>query len=110
LTNEAGFKLRRSDIINIIIGIFYVSTLVWGIASIKASVDINTAWRIQNENLPISIERIERWMDDNKELPDDVLTLKLDLKYLSKDIQKLTNELKKANNNFIAYNKYRKDK
>lgn len=101
---ENGFKLRRSDVINIIVGIIYLSTLIWGIAAVKASVDLNTEWRIQHAKLPACVERIEAWITDNKELPNDVLTLKLDLKYLAKDIQHLTDQLKITNEHLNSFN------
>ena len=110
MSKETLFKLRRSDIIHIIIGIFYIGSFIWGIATVKAQVDTNTTWITRYENLPACVENIEKWINKNQQLPDDVLTLKIDIKYLSKGIDKLTSQLEIANKNFMKFNGERIDK
>ena len=105
LGTERNLNFRRSDIINIVTSIILIGTLIWGSAIVKAQVDTNTAWIEANKQLPSCIEKMESWLIDNKNLPADVLTVKLSLEYIVKDMKNLAHKLEITNKNLTFFNK-----
>ena len=99
------FKMRRSDIINIVIGIFYVATLVWGVAFVKFQVDANTEWRIANIDIPMCVDSNTHWIEHNKRLPDQVLTSEIKVEFLQDSINRLATQIEIANKNFSRLNR-----
>lgn len=95
------FELKPISINNVIVFVITLSTLLWGIAVVRANVNLNTDFRIQNKNIPACIERVERWIETNRGMPNDVLTIKLKLEYLSEDIQDLIDQLKTTDKNKV---------
>jgi len=113
--------MRRSDVINIILGLFYLATLLWGVAFVKFKVDDNTTFCKTNKELPSRVEmntefrqdnaglsacvdQNSHWIEHNKSLPDKVLTSEIKVEFLQRSIDKLTTQIEISNRNFAQLN------
>jgi len=100
-----GFLMRRSDIINLTIGVCWLGTTIWGIAVFKTNADANGTWIEENKNIPACVEKNKDWIDSHRHIADDVLRNKINVQHIVKSMDKLTEQLEKANQNFMRYNK-----
>jgi len=103
-TTKESFKLRRSDIIQIIVAFCYIAVAVYYIGITKSQIDTNTAWIKKHLEISADIREIKNWMVENKRLPKEVLEMKVDFKYLAQGIETLTCEVKSLNKNFTRLN------
>ena len=104
MSESSTFKMRQSDVINIIIGLCYVGLVIWLMSGLNSQVNANSTWIETNKDCPTAVVQNTKWIKENHDIPDAVLTSTITVDYLQKSIDRLSEQVKLANKNFKRLN------
>ena len=90
-------KLNRTEVIAIITGLTCVGSFLVSIGVFKGELDRNTAFRMENKNLPNQVEVNKCWIEDNKQIDKEILALQIDFKYVTESMDRLSTKLDDTN-------------